>query len=187
MVEPSIIQSRIKAFDYQSKIYPIIKQICLPLRLMDLHAFIHCKFYLESDNMCDRVLMISNNLETSSFITFEVFEHSQTFTNVHRSTKLNKVSYFFWTTETDDPALLKIFSKINLSSGVTICKRFEGAIKTWSFGIENDNLNAFFNNNALIKLTQFVNYFENSVLTLKLEEEDCCLHFPFKTDLSVKN
>ena len=158
MVEPSIIQSRIKAFDYQTRIYPIIKQICLPLRLMDLHTFIYCKFYLESDDMCDRMSIISNDLGASSFITFELFEHSPVFVNVFRSTKLHKVGYFFWTAEKDDPVSMKVFSKINLSSGITFCKRFEGAIKTWSFGIENSNNNAFFNNNALIDLLRKLHF-----------------------------
>ena len=84
MAEPSIIQSRIKAFDYQTKIYSVIKKICLPLRLMNLHAFVYRKFYLDLNNTCDRMLMISNNLEISSFLTFDVFEHAQTFTNVYR-------------------------------------------------------------------------------------------------------
>lgn len=153
--------------------------------LIGLYTFIYNKHYLNFDGSTDRMLMLGSDLEVMSYVTFEIFELSPTFVNAYLSTPLNQVTCFFWTLQTDDQVLLNVINKNNLSNGITFCKRLETEIKVWSFCAEDDRLISFFNENSLSMLTQFINYFEDVILTLELEEEEYCLHFPSKISLSV--
>ncbi|MFI0478301.1 MAG: helix-turn-helix transcriptional regulator [Candidatus Rhabdochlamydia sp.] len=152
--------SYLSAFEYNSRIQSILKQISTPfLEKMGLTYFCHTVFFNNG-----KQLNIMTNLE---FFKYGL-EHnllsvkSQLFCKRVQKVPIGQSCSWVWTgTPTDSDFLYRELYDFDIWNGITICNRSLEKVECWSFGTnrENQDITYYYLNNLSVFI-DFINFFK---------------------------
>ena len=161
-----------EALYINEEIHTRLGEICSPfLNNIPLKRFVYSRFLLNENCVCDKVMMVSTDLESLRYYLLEVKDHGKDFIKAIRCIGEGGEGYFLWPIHTSDGLLNTYKKKFNLRSGLTIYKRHKEYLESWCF---SGNSNSSF------------------TTVLKTEDQkifrDCAFYFrdKFPTILSTK-
>lgn len=186
MTKQKVIESRKSCINYQLSINARLKEITSPLQYLNIEWFGYGKFFLDSQQKCEKFFWINTHLDSFNWYCANAHDNGHDFSEAIRRTKLNETSYFFTPIETNDYIVKAFRDLFGLFSGLSIYKRYENYVELWDFSSTQQNSilsGSILSDKKIELLSKYISYFNSQISRLDLCERTT-INFPDKIDLS---
>lgn len=180
---------RKEAIDYQVSINARLKEIADPLKHLQIEWFGYGKFFLDSQQHCDKFFWVNTHLESFNWYCLNAFDNGFDFTEAIQQTKLNEFNYFLTPVKTDD-YIVKTFRELfGLYAGLSIYKRHGQYVELWDFSTTQTNSilsTTILATKTIELLSKYINFFNTKISNLDFCEQ-AAIKFPSKINLSLNS